>query len=163
MIEYNELHKHALSLTTKTQNVREKLSQVLKVVFILCMFLCTFCCLCSMLWQWLIYCTGSCAKALRCSCNILQVNVCSVIQHYATDCSLHLLDCYLYTDNGKLTTRLYDKRDDFDFPIVNFPLLSSNIPSAPVYGVYVSQLFRYATACPHYHDFMECSKVLTTN
>ena len=42
-------------------------------------------------------------------------------------------------DNGKLTTRLYDKRD---FPIVNFPFLSSNIPSAPAYGVYVSLLIR---------------------
>ena len=54
------------------------------------------------------------------------------------------LDCYLYIDNGKLTTRLYDKRDDFNFPIVNFPFLSSNIPSASAYGVYVSQLIRYA-------------------
>ena len=50
------------------------------------------------------------------------------------------LDCYLYIDSGKLATRLYDKRDDFNFPIVNFPFLSSNIPSAPAYGVYVSQL-----------------------
>ena len=50
------------------------------------------------------------------------------------------LDCYLYMDNGKLTTRLYDKRDDFNFPIVNFPFLSSNIPYAPAYGVYISQL-----------------------
>ena len=50
------------------------------------------------------------------------------------------LDCYLYIDNGKFTTRFYDKRDDFNFPIVNFPFLSSNIPSAPAYGVYVSQL-----------------------
>ena len=38
---------------------------------------------------------------------------------------------------GKLSTRLYDKRDDFDFHIVNFPFLSSNIPSGPSYGVYV--------------------------
>ena len=45
---------------------------------------------------------------------------------------------------GKLSTRLYDKRDDFDFHIVNFPFLSSNIPSGPSYGVYISQLIRYA-------------------
>ena len=56
-----------------------------------------------------------------------------------TAASSSYLDCYLYIDNGKLTTRLYDKRDDFNFPIVNFPFLSSNIPSAPAYGVYVSQ------------------------
>ena len=72
------------------------------------------------------------------------------------------LDCYLYIDNGKLTTRLYDKRDDFNFPIVNFPFLSSNIPSASAYGVYVSQLIRYARACSNYLDIMERGKVLTT-
>ena len=54
-----------------------------------------------------------------------------------TAASSSYLDCYLY--NGKLTTRLYDKRDDFNFPIVKFPFLSSNIPSAPAYDVYVSQ------------------------
>ena len=37
------------------------------------------------------------------------------------------LDYYLYIDNGKLSTRLYDKRDDFNFPIVNFPFLSSEL------------------------------------
>ena len=50
--------------------------------------------------------------------------------------SASYLDCFLYMDNGKLSTRLYDKRDDFNFPIVNFPFLSSNIPSAPTIGVY---------------------------
>ena len=41
--------------------------------------------------------------------------------------------------DGKLSAKLYDKRDDFDFHIVNFPFLSSNIPSGPSYGVYISQ------------------------
>ena len=58
-------------------------------------------------------------------------------------------------DNGKLSTRLYDKRDDFNFPIVNFPFLSSNIPSGPAYGVYVSQLIPYARACSKYQDFID--------
>ena len=70
--------------------------------------------------------------------------------------------CYLYIDNGKLTTRLYDKQDDFNVPIVNFPFPSSNRPSAPAYGVYVSQLIRYARACSNYPDFRERGKVLTT-
>ena len=72
------------------------------------------------------------------------------------------LDCYLHIDNWKLTTRFYDKRDDFNFPIVNFPFLSSNIPSAPAYGVNVSQLIRFARACSNYQDFIEHGKVLTT-
>ena len=79
-----------------------------------------------------------------------------------TAASSSYLDCYLYIDNGKLNTRLYHKRDDFNFPIVNFTFLSSNIPSAPAYGVHASQLIHYARACSNYQDFMERGKVLTT-
>ena len=79
-----------------------------------------------------------------------------------TAASSSYLNCYLYSDNGKLTTRFYDKQDDFNFHIVNFPFLSSNIPSAPAYGVYDSQLIRYARACLNYQNFMQRGKVLTT-
>ena len=69
-----------------------------------------------------------------------------------------------YLCGGKLLTRLYDKRDDFDFHIVNFPFLSSNILSSRSYGVYISQLIRYATCCTHYcshnDDFRYCHKCL---
>jgi len=52
--------------------------------------------------------------------------------------SASYLDLYLEHDvNGTLTTKLYDKRDDF--AIVNYPFLGSNIPSSPAYGVYMSQ------------------------
>ena len=62
------------------------------------------------------------------------------------------LDIYFYSNNGKLTTRIYDRRNNFDFPIVNFPLLSSNILSALAYSVFGSQLIRYARACSEYQD-----------
>ena len=42
--------------------------------------------------------------------------------------------------DGQLRTSLYDKRDDFNFHITNFPFLSSNISSLPAYGVFISQL-----------------------
>ena len=58
-------------------------------------------------------------------------------------------------DNGNLSTRLYDKRDDFNVPTVNFPFLRSNIPSDPAYGIYVSQLIRYAKASSKYQDFVD--------
>ena len=46
--------------------------------------------------------------------------------------SASYLDILLDIDiNGKLTTQLYDKRDDFSFSIVNFPYLCSNIPPSP--------------------------------
>ena len=68
--------------------------------------------------------------------------------------SASYLDIHLEIDNGgRLKTRLYDKRDDFTFPIVNFPFISSNIPASPAYGVYISQLIRYSTACVQYSEF----------
>jgi hypothetical protein len=60
-----------------------------------------------------------------------------------TECSkfASYLDVLLKLDtNGKITTQLYDKRDDFNFSIVNFPDLYSNIPASLAYGVYISQL-----------------------
>ena len=67
---------------------------------------------------------------------------------------------FIIDSGGKPSTRLYDKRDDFDFHIVNFPFLSSNIPSGPSYGVYISQLIRYARCCSHYDDFRYRHKCL---
>jgi hypothetical protein len=55
--------------------------------------------------------------------------------------SASYLDLHLEIDSeGKLRTKLYDKRDDFNLPIVNFPFICSNIPATPAYGVYISQL-----------------------
>ena len=60
-----------------------------------------------------------------------------------TDRSASYLDLHLEIDSdGRLRTKLYDKRDDFNFPIVNFPFICSNIPAAPAYGVYISQMIR---------------------
>ena len=56
--------------------------------------------------------------------------------------------------DGQLRTSLYDKRDDFNFYITNFPFLCSNIPSSPAYGVFISQLIRYARACSSYECFI---------
>ena len=56
--------------------------------------------------------------------------------------------------DGQLRSSLYDKLDDFNFHITNFPFLSSNIPSSPAYGVFISQLIRYARACSSYESFI---------
>ena len=60
---------------------------------------------------------------------------------------------FIQDKSNNITTKLYDKRDAFGFHIVNFPFMSSNIPSAPAYGVYASQLIRYACCCSNYSDF----------
>ena len=72
-----------------------------------------------------------------------------------TDISASYLDLHLEIDSeSQLRTKLYDKRDDFDFHIVNFPFICGNIPAAPAYGVYLSQLIRYSRACGSYQDFI---------
>ena len=68
----------------------------------------------------------------------------------------------LEIDNRKLVTSLFDKRDDFDFNIVNYPFLSSNIPSSPAYCVFVSQLIRYSRSSSDYSDFVKRSSNLVT-
>ena len=70
-------------------------------------------------------------------------------------CSTSFLDLHLEFDtSGHLSTKIYDKRDDFNFKIINFPNLDSNIPFSPAYGVYMSQLIRYARACTNFDDFL---------
>ena len=60
-----------------------------------------------------------------------------------------------------LLFKIFDRRDDFNFPIVNFPLICSNITTAPAYGVYISQLIRYSRVCGTYQNFLDGGFVLT--
>ena len=50
-------------------------------------------------------------------------------------------------------TSVYDKRDDFGFLIVNFPWFSGDVPRLPSYGIYISQLVRFARCCTSVFDF----------
>ena len=71
-----------------------------------------------------------------------------------TNTSASYIDLHLELDSeGWLRTKLYDKRDDFNFLIVNFPFICCNISAAAAYGLYISQLIRYSRACGSYHDF----------
>jgi hypothetical protein len=49
----------------------------------------------------------------------------------------------------------------FNFLIVNFPFICSNIPAAPAYRVYLSQMIRYSRACGSYQDFLVRGLLLT--
>ena len=64
-----------------------------------------------------------------------------------------MLICHFEIDDeGRLRTKLYDKRDYFNFPFVNFQFICCNIPAAPAHGVYISQLIRDSRACGSYRD-----------
>ena len=67
---------------------------------------------------------------------------------------------FIIESNNQLYNKTYDKCDDFDFHIVNFPFLLSNIPSSPSYGVYISWLIKYARCCSYYDDLGYCHKRL---
>jgi hypothetical protein len=79
-----------------------------------------------------------------------------------TDKSASYLGLQLKIDSeGRLRAKLYDKRDDFNFPIVNFPFMCSNISAAPAYEVYISHLILYSRACRSYQDFLDRGLLLT--
>lgn len=71
------------------------------------------------------------------------------------------LDLDINISNEIIHTKIYDKRDDFNFEIVNFPFLDGDVPRAPSYGIYISQLVRYARASTHVIDFNERNLNLT--
>ena len=71
------------------------------------------------------------------------------------------LDLNLSIHNDTVFTKIYDKRDDFDFDIVNFPFLDDDVPRRPSYGVYISQLILFARASSHVTDFNNRNKFLT--
>ena len=65
----------------------------------------------------------------------------------------------LSISDGFVKTKIYDKRDDFD--IVNVPFLDGDVPRSTSYGVYISQLIRFARVSSHVDDFNTRYKVLT--
>jgi hypothetical protein len=65
------------------------------------------------------------------------------------------LDIHVYIIIGKLNTRIYVKRDDFSFSIVNYPFLDGDVPLSPAYGVYISQCVRFARVCNNVLDLNE--------
>ena len=67
----------------------------------------------------------------------------------------------LQTSNDIVSNTIYDKRDDFDFKIVNFPFLDGDVPRSTSYGVFISQLIRFARASSHVTDFNTRNKLLT--
>ena len=76
--------------------------------------------------------------------------------------SASYLEIHLEIDSeGRLRPKHYDTRDDFNFPIVNFPFICSKIPAAPAYGVDISQIIRYSRACGSYQDFLDRGLLLT--
>ena len=78
-----------------------------------------------------------------------------------SDTEASFLDLHLSILDGFVKTKIYDKRDDFDFDIVNFPSLDGDVPRSTSYGVDISQLIRFARVSSRVDDFNTRNKVLT--
>ena len=63
--------------------------------------------------------------------------------------------------NGIVSFKIYDKRDDFNFEIVNFPFLDGDVPRSLFYGEYISQLIGFARVCSNVDDFNNRNLFLT--
>ena len=68
----------------------------------------------------------------------------------SSDTEAPFLDLNLSITNGKVSSKIYD---NFNFEIVNFPFLDGDVPRSPSYGVYISQLIRFARVCSNVEDF----------
>ena len=76
-----------------------------------------------------------------------------LIKANSYDTEVLFLDLNLSITNGIVSSKIYDKRDDFNFDIVNFPFLDGDVPLSPSYGVYISQLICFARVCSNVDDF----------
>ena len=58
-----------------------------------------------------------------------------------------------FIDFCTVSSKIYDKQDDLNFEIVNFPFLDGDVPRSPSYGVYISQRIRFARVCSNIDNF----------
>ena len=76
-----------------------------------------------------------------------------VLFSFTSDKETSFFDLNIKVICSDIHTSVYDKRDDFGFPIVNSPWLSGDVPRLPSYGIYISQLVRFARCFTSVYDF----------
>ena len=79
----------------------------------------------------------------------------------SSDTKAPFLDLNLSITNGIVSSKIYDKRDDFNFEIVTLQFLEEDVPHSSSYGVYISQLIRFARVCSNVDDFNNRNLFLT--
>ena len=79
----------------------------------------------------------------------------------SSDTEAPFLDLNLCISRGTVSTKSYDKRDDFDFDIANFPFLDGDVPRRTSYRIHTSQLIRFARASPNLSTINNRNKALT--
>ena len=80
-----------------------------------------------------------------------------------SDTETYFLALNIKIIGSNIHTSVYDKRNDFGIPIVNFSLLSDDVPRLASYGIYISQLVRIARYCTSVLDFCSKNLQITSN
>ena len=62
--------------------------------------------------------------------SIIQIQL-QTLKANSSDTEAPVLDLNLSITNGIVSSKIYDKRDDFNFEIVNFPFLDGDVPRSP--------------------------------
>ena len=79
-----------------------------------------------------------------------------------SDTEAPFLDFHLSISNSFVSSKIYDKRDDFDFDIVNFPFWMAMFHVIlHTECISISQLIRFARVCSHVDDFNTRNKYST--
>ena len=86
----------------------------------------------------------------------LQLNIANT-----SDTEAAFLDLHVSISNVNVSTKINNKRDDVDLEIVNFPFLDGDVSRSTSYGVYISQLIRFARASSYVTDFNTRNKLFT--
>ena len=74
----------------------------------------------------------------------------------------NFLDLTISIYRGKFYVMLYDKRNDYSFEVINYPFLDGNIPKNQSYGVFISQLVRFARINSNFSKFISDCKNLVS-
>ena len=77
-------------------------------------------------------------------------------------CVVNFLDCTISIYQGRFVFKLFDKRNEFKFNVLNYPHACGNIPTAPTHGIFVSQLIRFCDMNSSFKNYVvDCKKLYT--
>ena len=70
--------------------------------------------------------------------------------------NINYLDVNISIDNnGNASTQLYNKLDDFNFPVVMYTFPHGNMPVSVGYNVFYGQILRYSNIISHLDPFLQ--------
>ena len=154
------------------QNFGTNCAPLVADLFLFCYMRETLCCFCQTIIKLILLKLNSTSRYLADLLNIDNPYFEQMVgQIYPTELQLNkanssdteapFLDLNLSITNGIASSKNYDKRDDFNFEIVNFPFFDGDVPRSPSYGVYISQLIHFARVCSNVDYFNNRNLFLT--